>query len=276
MRVSGIIVQFVSVIAAISIITANAFNSPPLDSRSSPTTTTINTNNNINNKHIISSNRNSKTLLNQSLNHKHKINNPTHQNKPKQKCHPCPEPNNDNIDLDRREAAFAMLGTLWSVGILPEQALAAYGEDAKMEIPNVADGLNNRVNKQCLVESLGNRDCLVYLDPEKKLYKTPNVELLVERLDVCSTSLASIPGLVEEKKWSKVLGVISGPMGTLGQTMDSLAAASDNKDKLLELGKKVKTDLYAIAAAVERKQGDKILEFHAKTTNDLVAYAKAL
>ncbi len=65
-------------------------------------------------------------------------------------------------------------------------------------------------------------------------------------------------------------------MNPLGVTMDKLSKLSADEEKSCRLEKVVKSDLYAIASAVERKQGDEILKLHKKATEDLVAYAKAL
>lgn len=130
--------------------------------------------------------------------------------KDKSKFKPCPLP-----EMDRREVAFALIGTLWSAGVVPsavmttlagspEPAKATFGEDAKIEIPNMMDNISNRVNQQCLVESLGNRECLAYLDPGKKLYQGAESEVLIERLEKATAALAEIPSLVADKKWSKV------------------------------------------------------------------------
>eukprot|EP00566_Odontella_aurita_P017638 CAMPEP_0113534948 /NCGR_PEP_ID=MMETSP0015_2-20120614/5429_1 /TAXON_ID=2838 /ORGANISM="Odontella" /LENGTH=261 /DNA_ID=CAMNT_0000434139 /DNA_START=158 /DNA_END=943 /DNA_ORIENTATION=- /assembly_acc=CAM_ASM_000160 len=195
---------------------------------------------------------------------------------------PCPEPEDDPT-LDRREAAFAMLGRLWAAGALPAvvlsssapPAIAEYGADAKMSLPNPLESIADRATKQCLVESLGNRECLVYLDPENKLYQGADAAILVERIEKASEALASIPPLVDDKCWSKVLGVITGPMGTLGTTMDQLQKISGGTG-LAEKAKKVKTDLYAIAAAADRRQQAEALEYHKMATDDLVAFVKAL
>ena len=128
-----------------------------------------------------------------------------------EKCEPCPDPELD-LDMDLREATFAVLRTVWSTGVIPSVALsskassahAVYGTDANIAMPNVMEGISNRVNQQCLVESLGNRECLVYLDPEKKLYNGADGKELVERLGKSTEYLATIPALVAEKKWSKV------------------------------------------------------------------------
>ena len=200
----------------------------------------------------------------------------------KKKCVACPEPELD-LDMDRREATFALLGQIWATaGVAttmfssPPEAEAIYGADANIAIPNMMEGIENRVNKQCLVESLGNRECLVYLDPDKKIYKGADAEILLSRLEKATASLADIPDLVSQKKWSKVNSVLTGPMGSLGGTMSQLAALSENEEQLSALAKNVKNDLYAIVAAADRKNGDQILKLHEKATNDLVAYAKAL
>lgn len=195
---------------------------------------------------------------------------------------PCPEPD-DDPSLDRREAAFAMLGRLWAAGALPaavlssnaSPALAEYGADAKLSLPNPLEAMSDRVNKQCLVESLGNRECLVYMDPENKLYQGADAVALAERIEKCSEALATIPPLVEDKKWSKVVGVMTGPMGTLGATMDQLQKLS-GANGLADKAKKVKADLYAIAAAADRKQQDEALKYHKLATEDLIAFVKAL
>ncbi len=193
----------------------------------------------------------------------------------------CPEPDLD-LDMDRREATFAMIGQLWASSAVAATIFttspsnAVFGADANIALPNMMESIDNRINKQCLVESLGNRECLVYLDPEKKIYKGADVAVLVERLEKATAALAEIPVLVNEKKWSKVNSVITGPMGGLGVTMDKLSKLSENEVELCRLEKIVKNDLYAIAAAVDRKNGAEVLKMHDKATEDLVAYAKAL
>ena len=75
---------------------------------------------------------------------------------------------------------------------------------------------------------------------------------------------------------SQVQGVLTGPMNPLGITMDKLSKLSENEENCCRLEKIVKNDMYAITAAVERKDGGKIMELHKKTTKDLIAYAEAL
>ena len=197
--------------------------------------------------------------------------------KKKKRCSRCPESN--DMDMDRREAAFAMLGSLWAMSttaITPETANAAYGADANMEFPNVVEGISRRTNEQCLVESLGSRQCLVYLDPANKLYQKPDTQVLLERIEKASASLARIPNLVENKKWSQVNGVLTGPLGNLVLTMQQLSQLSENAKQATTLAKQVKADIIDIGQASDRKQGDKALASHQKATDDLVAFVKSL
>lgn len=209
--------------------------------------------------------------------------------KRKRKCNPCPEPD-DDPEMDRREAAFALLGTLWSAGVVPsavlgslsgsarfpETAHAAQGDAANIALPNPIERITDRATKQCLVESLGNRECLVYLDPSNKLYQGADGQVLLQRMEKASAALATIPDLIEKKSWSKVVSVLTGPMGSLGDTMNLLIKSSGHSAKAVELAKKVKTDLYAIAAAVDKKQREKALESHKLATEHLVAFVESL
>lgn len=196
--------------------------------------------------------------------------------KNKKKCSRCPEPLDDDIDMDRREAAFAMLGSLWAMTTSPHVATAVYGADANIEIPNVVEGITRRTNEQCLVESLGTRQCLVYLDPANKLYQQPDTQVLLERIDKASASLATIPTLVQNKKWSQVNGVLTGPLGNLVLTMQQLSKLSDNYSQATNLAKQVKGDIIEIGQASDRKQGDKALAFYQKATDDLVSFVNSL
>jgi hypothetical protein len=193
--------------------------------------------------------------------------------KSKRKCSICPEPE-ENVDMDRREASFAMLGTLWALSPLPSHAV--YGQDAKIELPDIVDSMNKRATQQCLVETLGNRECLVYLDPANKLYQNPEQAVLLERIEKASIALSTIPELVESKCWSKVNGVLTGPLGDLVLTMNQLLKLSENSEQASNLAKKIKMDIIEIGASAERKQSERAVEYHQKATNDLVAFVKTI
>jgi hypothetical protein len=200
-------------------------------------------------------------------------------------CDPCArfEPE-DNVDLDRREAFFSMVGMAWAAGVLPaalldapQPANAVYGLDAKIELPNPYQSLSDRQNKQCLVESLGTRECMVYEDSANKLYQGANGKLLLDRVEAASQALSQqVPLLVEAKKWSQVTGVLTGPMGELLRNMNQLVELSENKDLAKSNVNLVKTDLYAMSAAVDRKQGEAVLKSQAAAMGHLVDFVTSL
>ena len=68
-----------------------------------------------------------------------------------------------NDECSRRSIVRDALLSTIAVSLVgrPSRASAVYGADAKIEIPDVIQGMSDRTNKQCLVESLGNRECLV-------------------------------------------------------------------------------------------------------------------
>lgn len=194
------------------------------------------------------------------------------------KCVLCPEPEEeDSTDLDRRESLFALLGSVWALttGYSP-RVNAAYGDDAKIELPNVVDNIQKRTELQCLVESLGSRECLVYLDPEKKLYKGPDSEILLNRLETIILTLNSIPDIITSKKWSQVSNKLAGPMGTLNETMNKLVKNASDVGKATTLSKSVKDDIIAIGLAVDRKQGDIALESQRKAMDHLNEFILSL
>ena len=187
----------------------------------------------------------------------------------------------------RREALFGMMGRLWAAGVLPtavvfggqtqQPALAKQGADAKIELPDVLGGMNDRLNKQCLVETLGNRECLVYMeDKEKFLYKGADLPLLLERIEVASKAMATIPSLVEQRKWSAVTGVLTGPMGQLSATMTLLIKESSNATKAQQAAQKVKTAIFAMGTAAGNKQPAQVLQAHETATQELVTFLKSL
>mmetsp|Transcript_10053 Transcript_10053/g.29652 ORF Transcript_10053/g.29652 Transcript_10053/m.29652 type:complete len:288 (+) Transcript_10053:164-1027(+) len=208
----------------------------------------------------------------------------------KRKCR-CPDDADDSIDSidnqdplssleDRREAIFAMMGSLWatssavSMTAFPEPARATAGVDANMAFPDVMAGLNDRNTKQCLVESLGNRECLVYkeTDPDKLLYKGVDTGKLVERIRLATSALAEIPPLVERKKWNEITGILTGPMGELSSTLNLLAGTDARKTKL---ARKVKEDLFGMGTATTQRQTDVILKYHALAIKDLAVFLEA-
>lgn len=73
-----------------------------------------------------------------------------------------------------------------------------------------------------------------------------------------------------------MLGVLTGPMGDLVRNMGQLAELSENSAQAKKLVATVKTDLYGISAAVDRKDATNALKFHQAATTDLISFVKAL
>lgn len=187
----------------------------------------------------------------------------------KKECRPCEEPVDDDIDLSKREAAFAMLGGIWAIGMLPTAlafptaANAAYGAGTNMNFPNPAEGL--------IIE----RPKEGYVAPVVQYLGQDNQRVL-ERLEKQSDALATIPDLIDSKKWSKVTGVLLGPCGELLQTMGKLADTSENSQAARDAMKQTKLDLYAITAAVSKKNVDKATQLTLAVQSDIAAFVKVL
>ena len=111
---------------------------------------------------------------------------------------------------------------------------------------------------------------------DKLLYKGADSQVLIDRIEKATIALSSIPGYVEMKQWSKVIGVLTGPLGELTQTLGRAADLSDNRIAAVDKVKWIKKDLYAMSDGVSRKDQAIVLKYHAAATNDLVDFVKAL
>ena len=202
--------------------------------------------------------------------------------KPGCRCPENEEHDDDDATLeDRREALFAAMGGLWAVTTatsastavfgFPDSSHATAGVDANMAFPDVIGGMNDRNTKQCLVEDLGIRQCLVYkeTDPDKLLYKGANAQILLDRTKKATAALRDIPALVEKKKWNDINGILIGPMGELSSTMTLLCG---DEAKKIKLARKVKEDLFAMGTANTQRQQEAILKYHAAATKDLAKF----
>mmetsp|Transcript_15271 Transcript_15271/g.27763 ORF Transcript_15271/g.27763 Transcript_15271/m.27763 type:complete len:236 (+) Transcript_15271:195-902(+) len=182
----------------------------------------------------------------------------------------------DNINNSRRSFLITATATLGFTIAKPTITNAVYGADAKIELPDIVQDMADRNEKQCLVESLGNRACLVYLDPENQLYKGSDAKLLFERLGSSIAALNDMPQYIENKQWNKVQGVLTGPMGTLSATMCELVKIVDDggvQNKCKGLSVDIRKDLYAIAAAADRKQVKEALISYEKAEEKLEKFA---
>jgi hypothetical protein len=171
-------------------------------------------------------------------------------------------------------------------------ANAAYGDMAKIELPNPYQTLVDRSNRQCLVESLGNRECLAYADDiNHRLYQgVVDTSPILNRINQAIISFGEIPTLVNAKKWSQISSILTGgPAGELIRNMGLLVAdlsssssssssSSDNNNmsKSRQIIAVVKKDLYAMNDALQRKDATLILKYHNATTQDLLNFINSL
>lgn len=88
----------------------------------------------------------------------------------------------------------------------PPVACASYGDSSNIVMPNYIEYLIEK-NEQGM--------------PVESLYKGPDAETQIRRIGEAANRLPEIITLANEKKWSQVQGLITGPLGTLLQTMNS-------------------------------------------------------
>jgi len=106
------------------------------------------------------------------------------------------------------------------------------------------------------------------VDPNSVLYKGPDIELQLRRIGDAGARLPEIAALAEEKKWSQVQGIITGPLGTLLQTMNNVASIAGTKEAK-DAAKDVKTDLIEIGVAAGRKESAACVKAASKAAKDL-------
>ncbi len=177
-----------------------------------------------------------------------------------------------DIEISRR-SVFASALAASSVMALPFAANAVYGADANMQMPNIVQGIADRATKQCLVESLGNRECLVYEDPDNKLYKSADSKILFERLGTSVEALKRLPSYIANKQWSNVNSVLTGPMGSLSYNMNEIVKLieEDNhiKSQCKDLTVNIRKDLYAISAAISSKDEKQALKNYERASEKM-------
>ena len=104
--------------------------------------------------------------------------------------------------------------------------------------------------------------------PRDYVYKGPDAETQLRRIGEAGNRLPEIAALAEEKKWSQVQGIITGPLGTLLQTMNSVVSIAGTKEAK-DAAKLVKTDLLEIGAAAGRKESASCIKAADNASKDL-------
>uniref|UniRef100_A0A7S4MN82 Uncharacterized protein n=1 Tax=Odontella aurita TaxID=265563 RepID=A0A7S4MN82_9STRA len=153
-------------------------------------------------------------------------------------------------------AAASSSSLLGIFSVDPRPAFAAYGDSSTMELPNYIEFLIEKNKKD---------------DPDKILYKGADSEVQLRRLLEASSRLPEIPGLASAKKWSQVQGVLTGPLGTLIQTMNTVGKDSTEAKKAAAL---VKQDVLAISQEASKKSEAGCVKATEAATRDLEAFVK--
>jgi hypothetical protein len=153
-------------------------------------------------------------------------------------------------------ASAALVGS-FSVGSSP--AFAKYGASSNLGMPSYID---------YLIEKNSNSD-----DGKKVLYKGADPAVLLRRLQEADKRLDDISGLAEQKKWSQITGLLTGPLGTFSQTLNQIATPDSGK-KVIDACKTVKTDLIAIGRAASQKDGEACTAKAQQASQDLEAFVK--
>jgi hypothetical protein len=157
----------------------------------------------------------------------------------------------------------------WTIATLPifqpHTAYAKYGESSTMELPNYIDYLIEK-NSQGL-------------DNGNRLYQGADPEVLLKRLKVASERLDEVQGLAETKKWSSIQGLVTGPLGTLGQTLQQVSTsksndAGSNSKKLAAQAKQIKATLYGIGQAASAKNGAQCIAGARQAQTELQAFVQ--
>lgn len=157
-----------------------------------------------------------------------------------------------------RRAVFGATGVLagtFFVGSSP--AWAKYGSSSNMELPNYIEYL---VEKNSQGANQG-----------KALYKGADPIVLLRRLQEADSRLQEVPKLAEARKWSQIQGLLTGPLGTLSQTLNQIATP-DSDPKVQGASKKLKADLIAIGQGASKKSDTACIANAQAASKDLVSF----
>jgi len=139
-------------------------------------------------------------------------------------------------------------------------AYAKYGQGTTTELPSLIDYL---IEKNTAA------------DNTNALYKGADPVTVLRRLAESERRLGEVGELAEKKKWSQIIGLMTGPLGTLSSSMNQIVAivsssSTPQKTKQVEQAvKKVKTDIFAIGQAAERKNTEGCTQQAQMASNDL-------
>jgi hypothetical protein len=159
---------------------------------------------------------------------------------------------------NRRGFLAGCLGILVATHNDKPVALAAYGDAVNIQFPNYIEFL---IEKNKVV------------DASEALYQGVDPETVLKRLLAADKNLSVIPMLASEKKWSQIQGILSGPLGTLSETLNQITGKSPPKEMKL-LVQKIKAEMLAISVAATKKDSEGCITEAKAVSRDLETLAK--
>jgi hypothetical protein len=158
-----------------------------------------------------------------------------------------------------RKAFLASLLLITGSALGPSPpAYAAYGETSTMELPNYIEYL---IEKNAVP------------DPDTYLYKGPDPKVQLQRLLDANKRLEDIPSLASDKKWSQIQGILTGPLGTLAQTLNLIA--KDATPNVQSKAKAVKETIFSINTAASQKNEAEVVAKTEAARANLEAFVRA-
>lgn len=136
-----------------------------------------------------------------------------------------------------------------------QPVVASYGDSSNIEIPSYIAFLEEKNKSR---------------DPSTFLYQGNDEAVLLKRLIEASTNLALIPSLAEQKKWSQIQGVLTGPLGTLAITLNQIS--SQSPPQVMAAAKIVKEHVIEISQAAQKKSESGCVSGTKAASDDLQAF----
>jgi len=170
------------------------------------------------------------------------------------------------LGAERRTFVRNVGGAFALLLLLPDQpANAAKGEWSKQAFPNYIDFLIDSNNKGLYDES-------------KLLYRGADVSVQLRRISEASVILGKIPDIVAQKKWSQVNGALTGPLGTLLETMRRIIPppGEPGEKAAKEANLKFKNDIIRVGQAATKKNEKDCIDAVAQASRDLDAFLEIL
>lgn len=174
-----------------------------------------------------------------------------------------------NSNINRRRIFVTSVATTALVTALfspPPAAFAKSGDSASMKVPGIGSYIDFLIEK--------NKEQQGGTDASAILYKSADLETQLRRLSDAANRLTEVRDLAQDRKWSQVQGIITGPLGTLLQTMNTVVSASGGGKEVKDAAGKVKGDVIAIGQAATKKSVEGCIAAADMAMNDLEGFVK--